>query len=570
MNEEKKHKFTSSWITANSHQYGLEDADYYKHNPHYIFTKQFEIKSTSDAVIYIAAFGLYICKINGIRISKDELNSDWTDYSSQVYYDTVNVSKFLKQGLNTIEIEVGNGMANPAPMKLFGKYNLRQRLSLIANPQLMCELYINKEKVVGTNRSWDLYQGNIITNNYYIGEHVDFKKEVVSKLKCETSTLLADSNLIPSFIEKNKRQFDLEPQVITNEDDKLVVDFGQTIAGFIDFTIKSKTEKQIKLRYAETIDDGELNFNSAVVGNVGMTVTDFQIEGGLGAPEVPYQQDIFELAIGDNQYTNKFTYHSFRYVEISGCNLADIKQIKAIAVYTDIMQKGKIATDNRFLNDLFNAGTNTKYNNIHSVFEDCARERLAYGGDMVALSASNGYLLEVDKMYRKTITDFRVEQTRNGGIPETAPYMGIQTNGTGDGEGPILWQLAYPYLVYRHYQLYGDIKLLETEYQFLQAQLKYLVDYDFEYLASRCIGDHGSPEILGEFHSETPDKLFVGYATIGLFIKTNLEIATALEKPTDNLQALYDQLLVIIDQKFKMMMVALVIKHNQVMPLHLS
>ncbi len=551
MNEEKKHKFTSSWITATSEEYGLEDSNYYKHNPHYIFTKQFEINSTSDAVIYIAAFGLYICKINGMRISKDELNSDWTDYSKQLYYDTVNVSKFLKVGVNTIEIEVGNGMSNPSPMKLFGKYNLRQRLSLVANPQLMCELIVNQVKVIGTNPSWNLYQGNMITNNYYIGEHVDLRKDVTAKLKTETSRLLVDIDLIPSFIEKNKRQFELEPKSIISEGDKLIVDFGKTIAGFIDFEIKSKTEKQISIRYAETIDEGELNLKSAVVGNVGMTVTDFQIDGGLGAAEVPYQQDIFELAIGDNKYTNKFIYHSFRYAEISGIKATDIKLIKAIGVYTDLEQKGKVATDNRYLNDLFNAATNTKLNNIHSVFEDCARERLAYGGDMIALSASNGYLLDIDKMYRKTINDFRIEQTINGGIPETAPYMGIQTNGTGDGEGPILWQLVYPYLTLRHYQLYGDIKLLEEEYQYLQLQLKYLVDHDYEYLATRCIGDHGSPEILGEFHSETPDKLFVGYATIGLFIKTNIAIAKALNKPIDNLQNLYDQLVDIIEEKFK-------------------
>ncbi len=551
MHEEIKHNFTSKWITASSIDYGQQDKDYYQSNPHYIFTKKFNITNTTNAVIYIAAFGMYICKINGVRISSDELNSDWTTYSKQLYYDTYQVNEFLKVGENVIEIEVGNGMANPSPMKLFGKYNLRERLDLVGDPQILCEIFIGDDKQFGTDDSWQIAQGNTITNNYYIGEHVDFTNDKLSFKQCVTSNLLADTNLVPSYIEKCKRQFVLKPKAISvNHNNQLVIDFGQTIAGFIDFEFEVLQAKQVEIYYAETKDEEGINYKSAVVGNVGMKVTDFIIDGGLGADPVPYQKDIFELKAGSNKYTNKFTYHSFRYAIIDNLAETEIDRINAIAVYTDVKQTGKIETDNKYLNDLFNAGTNTKLNNIHSVFEDCARERLAYGGDMIALSTSNGYLLNVDKMYRKTIKDFRIEQTSNGGIPETAPYMGIQTNGTGDGEGPILWQLVYPYLTYKHYQLYGDITLLETVYKFISKQLNYLLTYDYEYLATRCLGDHGSPEILGEFHAETPDKIFVGYCTIALFIKTNIQIATSIGIDISELNEQYDNLIAIITNKF--------------------
>lgn len=48
-----------------------------------------------------------------------------------------------------------------------------------------------------------------------------------------------------------------------------------------------------------------------------------------------------------------------------------------------------LLTSNSALNELYAAALRTKLNNVHGVWEDCARERLSYGGDMVALSASN-------------------------------------------------------------------------------------------------------------------------------------------------------------------------------------
>ena len=129
---------------------------------------------------------------------------------------------------------------------------------------------------------------------------------------------------------------------------------------------------------------------------------------------------------------------------------ADIHDIYATYVHTDLKQIGNVQTDHSFYNELFDAAMRTKLNNVHGTFEDCARERLGYGGDMVALAASNLYTFDLEAFYKKIIKDFRYEQTTNGGIPETAPYMGIQSNGTGQGEGPLLWQLVYLYLSLIH------------------------------------------------------------------------------------------------------------------------
>jgi hypothetical protein len=70
--------------------------------------------------------------------------------------------------------------------------------------------------------------------------------------------------------------------------------------------------------------------------------------------------------------------------------------------------------------------------------------------------------------------------------------MGIQTNGTGQGEGPILWQLVLPYLLWKHYQFYGDKTLVSKYYEAAKNQYDYLQSIPVDKLANDCIGDHGS------------------------------------------------------------------------------
>lgn len=65
------------------------------------------------------------------------------------------------------------------------------------------------------------------------------------------------------------------------------------------------------------------------------------------------QQDEIIAISGLNQYTNKFTYHSFRYVEISGLSKEDLIDIEATYVYSDVEIIGDINTSSEWLNTLY-------------------------------------------------------------------------------------------------------------------------------------------------------------------------------------------------------------------------
>ena len=541
--------FSGQWIQGENDDYGNEDELYYHNHPNTILYKSFNLEHVDKENIFrIAVLGYYVLSVNGKRVSIAELNNDWTDFTKCVYFDEYDITNYLNIGMNEIEIELGNGMYNPSPLRLFGKYNLRQRLAEIGEPKAICELIVNQKTYLSSDSSWLYKPGYYLFNNLYLGEKIDYTMQSTQLFPVIISN--QEYHFEKSFIPKIKKFQVVEPFETKEYHDGLLVDFGKMISGFISLNINTYANQEIKLEYSEDFRNGEMFYDTVLAGSVGEKINDFQIPGGPGAPERAIQTDVIKCNEGVTYFENKFTYHSFRYVYLTGCSLDQINKIEAIYVHTDLKQIGNIESEHELYNQLYEAAMQTKLNNVHSVFEDCARERLGYGGDIVALAMSNLYTFDLQAMYKKVIRDFRFEQSKNGGIPETAPYMGIQTNGTADREGPLLWQLVYPYLVNKHYQFYGDKSLLEEEIPYLKKHMDYILSLDLEYVVERCLGDHGSILIAGQFRKPTPDKLFLGYCTVLLLLKNNIQILNHLGLDSSFYKKQYDHINEIICNKF--------------------
>jgi alpha-L-rhamnosidase len=74
--------------------------------------------------------------------------------------------------------------------------------------------------------------------------------------------------------------------------------------------------------------------------------------------------------------------------------------------------------------------------------------------------------------------------------------MGIKSNGTGDGAGPLGWQLVYSYIIKKVYEYYGNTRIVESEYEYVKNQVDYLISLGFEYLSKCCLGDWGSVDAV--------------------------------------------------------------------------
>lgn len=537
----RKYEFNGCWIQGSHIDYGDGDELYYQEHPNTIVRKVFSINEVKNAKIHIGCLGDYILYMNGKRVGLDELNHDWTNHKMCVYYETYDISQFVRLGQNEIIIELGNGRYNPAPLKLFGKYNLRETLYEVGDPKVICDVIVNDKVILSSDYTWEYAEGQLLFNNLYLGETVDLRRQI-NNFKPVIS-LENTKNLIPSFIPKIQRCQEVKDYRIIEKNNYFIVDFKEMISGFIHIKYQGNDGQKIQLQYAENMVNNEIDFSTSLVGSVGEIMPNgFVVSGGKGAPKQGIQTDILISMDGINEYTNKFTYHSFRYVKIEGIQSCDICQLDAIYVHTNLKQIGYVKTDNEILNELYDVAMRTKLNNVHSTFEDCARERLGYGGDMVALATSNLYTFDLESFYKKIALDFRFDQTERGGLPETAPYMGIQSNGTAQGEGPLLWQLVYPYLIYKRYQYYGDKDFIIQEYPYLKKHIDYIVNYDLDDLVHKCLGDHGSVLIAGQFRKPTPDKVLLGYCTVLLLLKYNIKLGNIIGKDTSLYQEKYNEI----------------------------
>lgn len=67
--------------------------------------------------------------------------------------------------------------------------------------------------------------------------------------------------------------------------------------------------------------------------------------------------------------------------------------------------------------------------------------------------------------YAKRVRDYGDSQRSNGGLPETAPFMGIAScDNMGGGTGPISWGAAHLTLALQIYSRYGDLELIQESF----------------------------------------------------------------------------------------------------------
>ncbi len=516
------------WISGPAYDYGKDDAGYYQPHRNHVLARTFELGACGLIELTLAVLGFARVSVNDRPLGNVELLGDWTNYTKLVYTRTFDVTKLVREGENTLVIELGNGWYNPSPLTMFGKYNLRERLSEVGTPCVLAELVADGQSVLVSDGSWTCREGQLLFNNTYLGEHRDLSCGGDAELPVRAWD--NDRLLEPSPVEPCRR-FAPVPGVDVRElsDGSLLVDFHVLETGMVDLVFSAHRGDTVTIRYAEKVDaEGMPSYESSYAGLVGMTVPEgFRVSGGPGAPEFALQQDVITCAEGQNRFSNVFSVHSFRYALIEGIPREQLASIALAPVHTDLTPVGSMSTGNAFYDELVDAAIRTKLNNNHSLWEDCARERLGYGGDMIALAISNLVSFDCEGLIRKTARDFRNDQTAAGGVPETAPFMGIGSNGTAYGEGPMLWQLAYPHLVLRAYQYYGTRDLVEEEWPYVKKLVDYLLSWDPEKLSSHCLGDHGSPVSTG-FKGGTPDKEFVGWCTIARFARAAMRFCEIL------------------------------------------
>lgn len=417
------------------------------------------------ARVFIASTGYYELHINGHRIGNHVLDPAWTDYSKRVLYSAYNVD--LHRGKNAIAVLLGRAW--------YGKTTNQQ-------PKLICQIQgvyaSGKPLLFASDESWHAYKGPITMDDIYDGETYDarleqpgwdmpgFSAEGALAQVMDVPGVALSGQMMPAIEVVDTlvphKMLEAAPGIY-------VFDFGQNFSGWAKIKVHGPAGTRVQIRYSEIVNpDGSLmldNLRSA-------RSTDTYILRGDPNGE---------------EYEARFTYHGFRYAELSGFpEVPSIDSIHGREVHTAVDTIGNFASSDPMLNGIQHMFLWSIKTNLASVPTDCDQrdERLGWMGD-AHLSAETAILnFDMAAFYTNFLRDIRDSQGAEGEVPNIVPYIS-RFNPTRVGDPS--WGLAYPLIAEFMYENYGDKRILEEHYSGLKAWADFLhrhapdgtVDYSY-------------------------------------------------------------------------------------------
>ncbi|MCX6226771.1 MAG: glycoside hydrolase family 78 protein [Bacteroidia bacterium] len=434
--------------------------------PSPMLRKKFTVKSeVREATLYVSALGYYELGLNGKKIGDQVLAPEWTDYNKRLQYQAYDVSKSLKVGDNALSAILGDGwyLGMIGPTKWHADYPRRgvygNDRRLIA--QLVIRYLDGTDQVVSTDESWKINtKGFIISADNFLGQKIDARNILLGWQDVNFDDTSWEKAYVDRDVKKNLEGQKNEPVRVYKHVSPVnispfgknyIVDFGQNLTGWTRLTISGKMGDLVKIRHGEMLDDD----GSLYTKNLAAAV----------------QEDEYILSGGQDVFEPVFTYHGFRYIEISGLKEVPGKEmIMALAISSDPEVTGSFECSNPKLNQLWSNILWTQRDNMTSIPTDCPQrdERMGWMGDAQVFCQNSMFNMDMAAFYTKWIKDIRDAQSVRGTFPDIAPHANKPDIRFSNAPA---WADAGVIVPWRMYQNYGDTEVLRQHYD---AMKKYL------------------------------------------------------------------------------------------------
>lgn len=479
----KESDWKAKWICS---ALGATDIDKAISAP--LFRKSFIIeKKVVKATAYICGLGYQELYINGSKIGEDVLAPAFTRYDKTVLYNTYDISNCFVNGENVIGVILGNGWYNTFTKDAwdYRQAPWRHHPKLIFQAQVILE--DGEELILGTNETWKVSKGPIVFDGLRNGEYYDARLEV----KDWNKPGFDDSIWPAAHISKGPggilQSFQMTPIRVTGTikpvalkevaKDVWVYDLGQNISGWAQLRVSGPCGTEVVLRYAEQLnEDGSINTSE---------IDKFVYSG-------EYQTDKYTLkGEGQEIWEPRFTYHGFRYIEVTGFpGNPTLDNICGCVVHTAFDSSGEFECSNALLNKIQNCARWSTLTNYHGMPTDCPqREKNGWTGD--ALLSAEQVLLNFNPMtaYTKWMRDFKAVQRLNGQLPGVVPTGGWGFNW---GSGPA-WDSAMVLIPWYMYVYNADSSILNEMYENMKQYVDFMTSMSSEYLVDFGLGDWCPP-----------------------------------------------------------------------------
>jgi alpha-L-rhamnosidase len=371
-------------------------------------------KKVRRAMAYVCGLGLSEFYLNGKKVGNQVLSPALSDYTKRAFYITYEVTKELKKGANAAGVILGNGRFF-APRSTVPTGTVSYGF-----PKLLFQLHIEYEDgtsaEVVSDGNWKLTTaGPIRANNEYDGEEYDARMEMPgwsaagfndAQWQAPEGVMAPGGQLSAPMINPIRVTQTLKPIALTQPKPGVwIFDMGQNMVGWCRLKVSGPRGTEVRLRHAETLkSDGTLyldNIRSA-------KVTDAYTLKGRGT-EV---------------YEPRFTYHGFRFVEMTGFpGKPSLASIEGQVVHDDLETAGEFACSNPLLNRIYHNIVWGVSGNYRSISTDCPQrdERQGWLGDRSAECKGETYLFNTAALYAKWLQDMADAQKESGSVSDVCP-----------------------------------------------------------------------------------------------------------------------------------------------------
>ena len=426
-----------------------------------ILKKDFTIvREIKQAVIYGTALGLYDLYFNNERVGNNYFAPGWTDYNKRVYYNAFDITEQIINGSNRIKARVAPGWYAGflGPFEDKGYYGKEAFFSC----RVRIDYTDGTSEIIRSDKTWQGAISQITRSDLLMGEEYNASVEVDDKELAAGSWGGV----------KNPEKHDVIPEAIQNypgnpvkkieelkalsineiEKGKFVFDLGQNMVGVCRYKFKDlKKGEKLEIKYGEMLnEDGTVyteNLRSA-------KVTDTYIASGND----------------EEVWTPEFTFHGFRYVEISTLGNADTETVTGI-VYSSVHElAGSFECGIPEVNQLYSNIIWGLRGNYFDIPTDCPQrdERLGWTGDTQMFIKSASYITDIAAFFKKWLVDLNDAQREDGAYTDVAPSLGRL------GDGAAAWGDAGIICPYVLWQSYGDISFIKPCWAEMKKYMSYI------------------------------------------------------------------------------------------------
>ncbi len=499
--------------------------------PAVFLRKTFEVKKPlRRATAYATALGLYELHLNGHRVGDDVFTPGWTDYKKRVYYQTYDVTPLLKTGANAVGAILGDGWATGhdgnGGRDRYGLH--RPRFS----GQIVLDYADGTREVVGADASWKASYGPIVEQDLLDGEFYDATQEMpgwdtadfprveVAPVNVPAAMARAGAwgpvDIIatpPLKIEAYpgvpvRRQLELHPKTVTEpQSGSYVFDLGQNMVGWARLNnITAPRGTKIRVRVAEMLNPNGTIYVTNLRG--ARCIDEYTCKGG-----------------GPETWEPRFTFHGFRYVELTGLPAKpDTQTVTGVVVHSQTPFVGTFECSNAQVNQLQSNIQWGQRGNFLEVPTDCPQrdERCGWMGDAQIFVRTATYNADVASFFNKWMVDVQDAQ-RGAAFADISPDICC-------GAGTPAWADAGVIVPWTIYLAYGDTRILEEHYDAMARYIEWIKGNNPDLLWNKNRGsDYGDWLSIA---ANTP-KDVIGTAYFAYSTSLMARIARALGKAGD-------------------------------------